>query len=415
MRLLIVTPIIPYPLEEGGKVSQYAFLEYLQHKIEIYLVVFIKNKNESKYVEQLRLKLDKVKIFSIDLTKVSFLQKVKEKIYLIVQKLSFNKKEHSLIGDYQGNLWFLNLFNPALITKLMTIVEELKPDLIQVEHKEFLSLVSAFDRQYPTVYVEHEILFEKMSLINNGLRNSYETYKLNLTRSLEMTLLNQYDLVLTFSEDDRLKLINNTLHTRVESCAFPILEEAFELPDTCQVEKLLFVGGESHYPNKEAVEWYIDSVAQRVFDKTGLVLYITGNWSANFIKKYATLTYIKFVGFVDDLQLFSRNSLLIVPLRIGSGIRTKILYGLAQGLPVVSTGLGAEGIGLKDRHNVIIADTMDDFENGILSIIENADLRQSISKNAYSYAKNNFSQSRLGDRRHALYVALMAELDKTQS
>ncbi|KKX51712.1 hypothetical protein [Sphingobacterium sp. IITKGP-BTPF85] len=42
MKLLIATPIIPYPLEEGGKVSQYAFLQYLQHKVEIYLVVIIK-------------------------------------------------------------------------------------------------------------------------------------------------------------------------------------------------------------------------------------------------------------------------------------------------------------------------------------------------------------------------------------
>lgn len=409
MKLLIATPIIPYPLEEGGKVSQYAFLQYLQHKIEIYLVVIIKNKNEFRYVEELQLKLDKVKILSIDLSNISFFQKVKEKLYLIVQRFSFSKKDESLIGDYKGNLWFLNLFNPAFIMRLMAIVEELKPDVVQIEHKEFLSLVSAFNRQYPTIYVEHEILYEKMSLIKNGVRNSYETYKLELTRSLEVTLLNQYNLVLTFSEDDKFKLIKNGLHTKVENCAFPILDEAFELPDNCIIEKLLFVGGESHYPNKEAVYWYVETIAQSVFNKTGLILNITGKWSANTIKKYESLDYINFVGFVDDLQSFSRNSILIVPLKIGSGIRTKILYGLAQGLPVVSTSLGAEGIGLISQANAIIADDMDDFEKGILSIVEKSDLRQFISKNGYSYARDNFSQTILGDRRLTLYKALLAD------
>ena len=61
-KILILTPLIPYPLDEGGKISQYAFLEYLQYHMHISLILVANNKQEENYIDVLKVKLPKVNI-----------------------------------------------------------------------------------------------------------------------------------------------------------------------------------------------------------------------------------------------------------------------------------------------------------------------------------------------------------------
>lgn len=94
------------------------------------------------------------------------------------------------------------------------------------------------------------------------------------------------------------------------------------------------------------------------------------------------------VGEVDDVKNFMlSNQLMIVPLLSGSGMRIKIIEGLALGKVIISTTIGAEGIDITHKKDILIADSPQDFAQSIIEVLENKDLFNSISENAIKTAQ----------------------------
>jgi glycosyltransferase involved in cell wall biosynthesis len=82
---------------------------------------------------------------------------------------------------------------------------------------------------------------------------------------------------------------------------------------------------------------------------------------------------------------------LIVPLRIGGGTRIKIYEGMATGIPIVSTAIGAEGLPVTDRENILLADSPEQYANAICELFENQNLRKKIGENGRTLVQRNFS------------------------
>ena len=83
---------------------------------------------------------------------------------------------------------------------------------------------------------------------------------------------------------------------------------------------------------------------------------------------------------------------MIVPLFSGSGIRIKILEGMSLGVPIISTSKGAEGIPYENYHNILIADTINEFEKAIYLLIEDKKLAKKIGENGKKLVEAFFSQ-----------------------
>ena len=192
---------------------------------------------------------------------------------------------------------------------------------------------------------------------------------------------------------------------------FPILEREFKEIDREKFgkpNKLIFVGGEHHYPNKDAVEWFLEETAVEVFRKFGLRLYVVGKWSQDTIKKYKDHpSQVQFVGFIEDLYEFSKDSISIAPVRIGGGLRTKILLAMAQGIPVISTNFALEGINAKHLESVMVADKTDSFCLAIEYLL--ADLKRTfmICHNAQNLLRQEYSQSVVSELRYNFCQSLL--------
>ena len=124
--------------------------------------------------------------------------------------------------------------------------------------------------------------------------------------------------------------------------AFPFSSRAFEAR-----EGLLFVGGFRHTPNVDAMLWFVKKVwpeiAERVPD---LRLYIVGSHPPPEIAALAD-DAVEVTGFVSDEALeayYERCRVCVVPLRYGAGVKGKVVEAVAQGIPLVTTEIGAEGL-----------------------------------------------------------------------
>ncbi|HQT91898.1 MAG TPA: glycosyltransferase, partial [Candidatus Kryptobacter bacterium] len=105
------------------------------------------------------------------------------------------------------------------------------------------------------------------------------------------------------------------------------------------------------------------------------------------------------VGYVDDFNKFaSMASVAVIPLRIGSGIRIKLLELMALGMAVVSTSVGAEGIDVVNGKHLLIADAPDDFVAQIVRLSSSPELRRELGANARKLVSEKYTWDSVGDK-----------------
>ena len=103
---------------------------------------------------------------------------------------------------------------------------------------------------------------------------------------------------------------------------------------------------------------------------------------------------------------------MIVPVRIGSGIRTKILDAFAFGVPVISTTLGCQGLHVEDGKNILIANSAEEFGAAISKLCNDKTLGARLIKNAHQNIVSHFAQSKVYYQRMELYNRLLTQTPK---
>jgi glycosyltransferase involved in cell wall biosynthesis len=97
---------------------------------------------------------------------------------------------------------------------------------------------------------------------------------------------------------------------------------------------------------------------------------------------------IKTTGFVDDIRPYiDEAAVMVVPIRIGSGTRLKILDAMAMGKAIVSTSVGCEGLNVNDGKNIVIANNPENFAGKTIELLKNSNKRVNLEKNAIELAK----------------------------
>ena len=137
---------------------------------------------------------------------------------------------------------------------------------------------------------------------------------------------------------------------------------------------LLFLGS-THQPNIDAVRYFAERLWPRIRERMGDVrLNIAGDVCAA-VRDLARSPSIRLLGHVDDLaRCFDESRVFVAPMRFGAGIKGKILEAMNHGIPVVTTPVGAEGIGLIHGETAMIAEDDDAFVQHVVDLHSNAEI-----------------------------------------
>lgn len=154
---------------------------------------------------------------------------------------------------------------------------------------------------------------------------------------------------------------------------------------------IFHLGALNWMPNVQAIEWYLKEIwpgLHKQFPK--LRFYIAGRDMPAWLSKLEAVG-VEAIGEVPSAVAFMNSkSIMVVPLLSGSGMRIKIIEGMALGKTIVSTSIGAEGIAYEDGKNIFIADEPEDFINAIKKCINNPEFASKIGKNARLLAETEF-------------------------
>jgi glycosyltransferase involved in cell wall biosynthesis len=155
---------------------------------------------------------------------------------------------------------------------------------------------------------------------------------------------------------------------------------------------ILFIGSFEHPPNTDAMHHFIDDVFPLLQQqRPGIKLIIVGAHAPKSLTSKGN-ALIEFRGFVADLgPLFNDIRLSIAPLRYGAGVKGKINTSMSYGVPVVASPIAAEGMGLVDNVDVLVADTPQAFADAIVRAYDDAGLWQKLSDATLANLERHFS------------------------
>jgi glycosyltransferase involved in cell wall biosynthesis len=156
---------------------------------------------------------------------------------------------------------------------------------------------------------------------------------------------------------------------------------------------LMFVGALGYVANEDAVAWFLKAVWPNLRKRDGLRLRIVGGAASERIKELADAPGIALEGWVEDLRPFYETaSLTVAPIRIGAGTRIKLLESAAFETPIVSTSIGAEGLGMSGDTHLWLADSAADFRAAIEAAIDDPVERRRRALAAKDHVKRHFER-----------------------
>ncbi len=224
-------------------------------------------------------------------------------------------------------------------------------------------------------------------------------YGLNRLMAYEVAMYREVDRVLVLTAHDRYALLNADPTLRVNVIPVGVDASYFRPPADPAVreEALIYTGQYEVYSNLDAVRWFVATtwpiLKQR---RPGLKFYIVGPGAEGELRELARRDdAITVTGGVHDIRPYLHRAMLYVcPVRLGSGLRFKLLEAMAAGLPVVTTTLGAEGIPLQNGDNCFMADKPEIMAECVDLLLGDEPLRLSVARQARTLVEERFHWDR---------------------
>lgn len=360
---------------------------------------------------------------------VSLLAMNTSKHYFDVTKLptSFNhyQRIHTVKVDNQLKIVdaFLNLFSsqsyhiqrfisPDFEKMLIRMLQKEQYDVVQLETLYLAPYIPTIKKYSNAIVsmrahnVEHEI-WERITKNTRFFPKKW--YLQHLTKKLkkyEIAQLSDYDVLLAITQRDldfykKLGYKNKEVVTPIgiDSRNYLAEDKSFEKPLS-----ISFIGSLDWMPNQEGLQWFLDNAWSKLLERfPKLQLHVAGRNTPERMYYNAPKNVTIHGEVPDALKFINQHSLMIVPLLSGSGMRVKILEGMALGKVVLTTSVGLEGIDAKNQEEVLIANTPEEFIKAIeFCYQKNGELVQ-IGQRAQVYVAKEYDNLEIGRKLVQLY------------
>jgi O-antigen biosynthesis protein len=286
-------------------------------------------------------------------------------------------------ADFLADVW-RGRFRVAVLSRA-EVAEALLPALRRADKR--LRLV--FD-----MVDAHFIRLERERDVTGDARAAAEAARY---RELETRVARACDLVWCASPEDAAAVERAAPGARTE--VIPTIHEPHtDVPPFEARDGLLFVGNFSHQPNADAFRFFMRGVFPAVRERLpGLRVDVAGPNAPEDVAAYGALEGVRVLGFVPSLEPLLRGArVFVAPLRFGAGVKGKIGEALAHGLPVVTTSVGAEGMGLADRVHAMIRDDPRELADAIVELHTDRDLWRRLSEGGREHVERRFSPRAVG-------------------
>ena len=312
--------------------------------------------------------------------------------------------------SYFVSRFFFKEYEQALIKKLETS----SFDVIQLEGvfmASYIPIIRKHSKALITLRahnIEHQIWERHLPNEKNWIKKAYLTLQNNRLKHFELAAFNSVDAIVTITDEDKKGIQLLAPKQKIHTCLTGVNLSTYKhITSVSKPNTVFHFASMDWLPNVEAVEWLMDKVWQQVLHQIPTAQLIVAGRGMPDKFKNANLKNITVIETVENSETFyTTYDIMLVPLWSGSGLRIKLVEGLAYGKPIITTSIGAEGIPYTKNKDVLVADTSTGFVNAIVSVLSNAKQKQELQTNARLLAETHFDYKKLASELMLFYKQL---------
>lgn len=395
--LLFVTTELPYPPDSGGRIKTFRLLQFLSLHFNVKLICAFGGKRKKA------------------------VQGLKEAIPGLSHMQAFDNHQPRTAINFFVALMTAPSFNAFRIysKELENMVKwsASTSDVVMVDHAETIDVVPE-EFKGKVIYHSHNAEYKLWSDFAT-MRGTFITkwmldWEASRVKQLERYAIKRSTFTFAAPNDQEslmaeLGIDGNKFKTTYHLGNDALLDLA-PIDLKANKKEIFYAGTLSWEPNRDGIEWFIEQCWPSIIQQEPeAVLNVCGGGADEALVKLMNKTAgVNALGFVDDLDsIMQKSRCAIVPLRFGSGMKIKTFDALYRGLPLITTGIGAEGIALENKKHAYLVHESKAFAETVISVLnetENAttvrDRGRLLCREEYSY--DSMLNSMLADIRSIL-------------
>lgn len=397
MRCLFVSPFVPFPPEDGGRIRIHELMKGIARHNQVDLLTLDDGSEESRRaVGELR-----SQGFPVD----------------VVSHRTRRSPSTVARALMRGDSLYRTLYtSDALARSLRARLADTPYDIVQYEFAFMAPYAPPRSGDGPRVVIDAHNLEYRLNVglrdVSTGARGiPYRTYarrEAARRRREETAMFQIADQVVTVSRADRDALRRDARGVAAEVVPNGVDLERFvpsPAPEDDRPPSAVFVGKMDYRPNVDAVRWFCAEVMPLVRRASpDFRFVICGSRPTAAVRALDRIPGVSVLGRVPDTRPYLREAALaVVPLRAGSGTRLKVLEALALGRPVVSTTLGCEGLDVVDGRHVVLADSAAGFADRVVGLLARPTERERLARAGRRLAEDCYGWPAIVNRLEQIY------------
>ncbi|MEN8227787.1 MAG: glycosyltransferase family 4 protein [Bacteroidota bacterium] len=390
MKILILTNKLPYPPRDGGSIATLNMLSGLRDAGNNITCLSLNTSKHAFPVEEIPNELSTTVRF-IGINCDSSIKPLQ-----LILNLLFSKR------PYIAERFNIRKYRQ----KLIELLREESYDLVQMEGPylgHYLNDIRQCSNSNVSLRahnVEHLIWKRKAANEKAPLKRWYIKKLAFRLEKYEMQVIHESDILIPISPQDETYFRRKGYGGPIFTIPTGLSLEDYPLTPLPADPTIFFIGALDWLPNQEGLLWFLNNIFEKLTSEMPqLLFHVAGRNAPEYFESKLKHEKIIYHGEVDNARKFMQSyRIMVAPLLTGSGIRIKILEGMALGRPVVTTPVGIEGIPAENNKEVMVTDNPDIFKNQLVKLLTNETETNRLVTGARQLMKHNFDNFGLSSR-----------------
>jgi len=386
MKILLIMPRIPAPPNDGGAIYLYHITRHLAMRgHELVVASFQSN----RHLQKPDMMTPYCRLYSLP---------VRFKPYNITAVLKSTITRQPVSVQHR--------MDSTLMRKIFSIIPDSYFDIISIEGLHSAQFVDIAKAKYPDTpiilrqaNVEHLLLKRNAQNTKNPILRLFFNDQAQLMKKFEVSAMKSVDgvtAVTPYDQDKFCELIPDLISE--------VVPDGADLPPKRNISRdhhtIFAVSNWDWRPNIDGLLWFVKNVWPELQKRYPDIFFeIAGRGISERLQHDFKKKGISYLGFVDNIEIYRQKaSVMVAPLLYGSGLKLKILEGLASGVPIVTTSIGSEGIEMKPGRDYLLAETPSEFMEQIIRLLKEPELRDKISHNSRSLIERKYQWNQQAEK-----------------
>ena len=369
MKIFVLLPRIPWPLEKGDKLRAFNQIKQLAKNNEVVLCALNTDKKVRKEDAFKALQPHCISVTFIDISKLSILINIIKAFF----------KGLPLQCGY--------FYNAKAHKKIRNIIKKHKPDML---FGQLLRVAEYIRHENTSKTIDYQDVFSMGMKRRCDIAPFYMKPFFNMEyrrlKRYEHDIFDDFDVKTIISLPDR----EHIDHPKKDEILIVPngVDHEYYTPRECEKKyDIVFTGNMSYAPNVNAVEYLANYILPLVWKKLpDAKMYIAGATPDPRVKKVASDRII-ISGWLDDMRdAYAQSKIFIAPMRIGTGLQNKLLEAMAMRLPCITTSLANNSLlASEEKNEILVSDNEQELAEHIITLLTNKDKADEIAQNGYDF------------------------------